>query len=109
MSTSTAVGAGATAFFVMNNLALLLRVPLLVLLTSSLGINYLVSNVISLAALALVRFEVADVWIWAKAQLRDVDSYSYDIHGIVTVSSEARLPEPERFITPEAFGRATIE
>jgi putative flippase GtrA len=101
-------GRRATAFFVMNNVALLLRVPLLVFLTSSLGINYLVSNVLSLAALALVRFGVADVWIWAKAQLREVESYSYDIHGIVTVSSEVRLPELERFMTPEAFGRAAI-
>ena len=101
-------GRPAAAVLVMNNVALLLRIPLLVLLTSSLGVNYLVSNVLSLVALALVRFGVADVWIWAKAQLREVESYNYDIHGIVTVSSEVRLPELERFMTPEAFGRATI-
>jgi dolichol-phosphate mannosyltransferase len=98
----------ATAFFVMNNVALVARIPLLVLLTSTVGINYLVSNILSLVALALVRFGIADVWIWAKAQIREVDSYSYDIHGIVTVSSEVRLPELQRFMTPEAFGRATI-
>ena len=101
-------GRRAAAFFVMNNVALLLRIPLLVVLTSTLGVNYLLSNVLSLVALALVRFGVADVWIWAKAQLREVDSYSYDIHGIVTVTSEVRLPELERFMAPESFGRATI-
>jgi dolichol-phosphate mannosyltransferase len=101
-------GRRAAAFFAMNNAALALRIPLLVLLTSSLGVNYLVSNVLSLAALALVRFGVADVWIWAKAQRREVESYSYDIHGLVTVTSEVRLPELQRFLTPEAFGRATI-
>jgi dolichol-phosphate mannosyltransferase len=101
-------GRRAFAFFTMNNLALLLRIPLLVLLTSTLGVNYLVSNILSLVALALVRFGVADVWIWAKAQRREVESYSYDIHGIVTVTSEVKLPELQRFLTPEAFGRATI-
>ena len=101
-------GRRAAAFFAMNNAALALRVPLLVLLTSGLGIHYLVSNLLSLAALTVIRFGVADVWIWAKAQRREVESYCYDIHGIVTVSSEVRLPELHRFMTPEAFGRATI-
>jgi dolichol-phosphate mannosyltransferase len=63
---------------------------------------------LSLVALTLIRFGVADVWIWAKAQRREVESYSYDIHGLVTVTSEVRLPELHRFLTPEAFGRATI-
>ena len=89
-------------------LALALRVPLLVVLTSGLGINLLLANVVSLVALTLVRFGVADVWIWAKAQRREVESYSYDIHGLVTVTSEVRLPELQRFLTPEAFGRANI-
>ena len=101
-------GRRAAMFFAMNNAALALRVPLLVVLTSGLGINLLVANVLSLVALTLVRFGVADVWIWAKAQRREVESYSYDIHGLVTVTSEVRLPELERFLTPEAFGRANI-
>ena len=101
-------GRRAAMFFAMNNAALALRVPLLVVLTSGLGINLLLANVLSLVALTLVRFGVADVWIWAKAQRREVESYSYDIHGLVTVTSEVRLPELQRFLTPEAFGRATI-
>ena len=55
-------------FFLMNNAALALRGPLLVLLTSGLGIHYVVSNVISLVGLTLVRFALADTWIWAKAR-----------------------------------------
>jgi dolichol-phosphate mannosyltransferase len=101
-------GRRAAMFFAMNNAALALRVPLLVLLASGLGINLLLANVLSLVALTLVRFGVADVWIWAKAQRREVESYSYDIHGLVTVTSEVRLPELQRFLTPEAFGRANI-
>jgi dolichol-phosphate mannosyltransferase len=87
-------------FFLMNNAALALRGPLLVLLTSGFGIHYALSNVISLLALTLVRFAVADTWIWAKAGPRKVrigGPYSYDIHGIVGVLSEVRLPELERF------------
>ena len=59
-----------------------------------LGIHYLVSNVISLLALTLVRYGLADSWIWAKASRRTSTrkAVHYDIHGIVTVSSEVRLP-----------------
>ncbi|HKP20428.1 MAG TPA: glycosyltransferase family 2 protein [Thermoleophilaceae bacterium] len=87
-------------FFLMNNAALALRGPLLVLLTSGFGIHYAVSNVISLLLLTLVRYGLADSWIWAKASPADVETsgpYSYDVHGILSVSSEARLPELERF------------
>ena len=67
-------------FFLMNNAALALRGPLLVLLTSGLGIHYVVSNIISLVALTLVRFALADTWIWAKAGAADSASgpYGYD-------------------------------
>ena len=93
-------GTRMAMFFLMNNVALALRGPLLVLLTSGLGIHYVVSNVVSLLVLTLVRYGLADGWIWAKAGPPDVETsgpYSYDIHGIVSVSSEARLPELERF------------
>src|SRR5213080_945578 len=56
-------------FAVMNNLALLLRSPILVLLTSAIGVNYLVSNLLSLALLTVLRYSVADVWIWARDPL----------------------------------------
>ena len=59
-------------------------------------------------ALTVIRFVVADGWIWAKAQRREVASFSYDIHGIVTVTSEVRLPELQRFMVTEALGRPTI-
>ncbi len=98
----------ALLFFAMNNAALALRVPLLFALTTGLGIHYLASNILTLVALTVIRFVVADGWIWAKAQRRDVGSYSYDIHGIVTVTSEVRLPELQRFMVPEALSRPTI-
>jgi dolichol-phosphate mannosyltransferase len=86
-------------FFLMNNTALALRGPLLVLLTSGFGIHYVVSNIVSLIGLTLVRFALADTWIWAKARPTESPPgpYAYDIHGIVSVLSDARLPELERF------------
>ena len=97
-------------FFLMNNAALAVRGPLLILLTSGLGIHYVVSNVLSLVALTLVRFALADSFIWAKASPAKVRSrlFSYDIHGIVTVMSDARLPELERFRIGELIGEPDV-
>jgi dolichol-phosphate mannosyltransferase len=97
-------------FFLMNNTALALRGPLLILLTSGLGIHYVVSNVISLVGLTLVRFALADTWIWAKARPAESPPgpYGYDIHGIVSVLSDARLPELERFRVGSLAGEPDI-
>jgi dolichol-phosphate mannosyltransferase len=97
-------------FFLMNNAALAVRGPLLILLTSGLGIHYVVSNLLSLVALTLVRFALADTLIWAKASPDKVRPrlFSYDIHGIVTVVSDARLPELERFRIGELIGEPDV-
>jgi dolichol-phosphate mannosyltransferase len=102
------LGRRAVLFFAMNNAALALRVPLLFVLTTGLGVHYLVSNILTLVGLTVIRFFVADGWIWAKAQRREIGAYAYDIHGIVTVTSEVRLPELQRFMVTEAIGRPTI-
>ena len=89
------LGARAATFLAMNNVALLLRIPLLFVLVTGLGIGHVVGNVISLLVLSFVRFGVSDSWIWAP---RTKDSlFHYDIHGIVTIASDARLPELARF------------
>jgi dolichol-phosphate mannosyltransferase len=53
-------------FFIMNNVALLFRGPIIYLLTSVVGIHYLISNVISLGILTVLRYLLADGWIWSK-------------------------------------------
>jgi dolichol-phosphate mannosyltransferase len=88
-------------FLAVNNAALVLRVPLLFVLTSALGVHYLVSNLISLLSLTLARYALADVWIWARAKRPEGEGFAYDIHGIVSVESEVRLPELERFRVAE--------
>jgi putative flippase GtrA len=96
-------GTRLAMFLLMNNVALLIRGPLLVVLTSGLGIHYVVSNLISLVGLTVLRFVLADNWIWAPRPPRATPvpaqpvTHAYDIHGIVTLLSDTPLPELERF------------
>ena len=53
-------------FYLLNNLALLVRLPLLALLVDGLNVNLLVANVITLMLLFLVRFVIADAAIYAR-------------------------------------------
>ena len=105
-------------FALMNNIWLALRTPFLYLLTDGAGINYLVSNAVVLGAMTLVRFGIADNLIWGSrasgddatddtagdgvsiAESTREKTWSYDIHGIIGIASEARLPELVRFSVP---------
>jgi dolichol-phosphate mannosyltransferase len=58
----------AFMFFAVNNAALVLRAPMLVALTEGVGIGYLASNLATLIALVILRFALADTWIWAGAR-----------------------------------------
>lgn len=86
-------------FFAMNNAALLLRGPMIYLLTDKLGLYYVASNLVSLVALTVLRYAVADRVIWGRAKSRSFvpPSHSYDIHGVISVLSEVALPELEQF------------
>jgi putative flippase GtrA len=97
-------------FYLVNNAALLLRVPLLFLLTSVIGVHYLLSNFLSLAALTLVRYTISDFWIWGQAQSPGTDPpvFNYDVHGILSIASETRLPELERFIVGDLLEEPTL-
>lgn len=61
----------ATLFFAMNNIALLARGPMVFNLTAHFGMNYLLSNLVSMIALLLLRYALADWIIWrAKPDIR---------------------------------------
>ena len=47
-----------------NSTALLIRLPLLQVMTAGIHMNYLVANLITLVALTLLRFLIADSLIW---------------------------------------------
>jgi dolichol-phosphate mannosyltransferase len=121
------LGSRAIKFFLLNNIALLLRLPLLAILVDALGINLLIANILTLVLLFLLRFVIADAAIYAqpaddvaKRPMRIVVNpaqmvgpvthkhrsarpgqrylpYRYSIHGLITVGSHVQLPELEYF------------
>ena len=58
------------SYWSLNMAAMLARYPLIWLLTSVLGVHYIISNLTSLILLFTVRFVVSDVWIWSSAPPR---------------------------------------
>jgi putative flippase GtrA len=115
-------------FAAFNNITLLLRVPLLVLLVRQFEIASGVANVLTLVILFAFRFVFADRLIYVDPARRNRDRspvrtvidlserpvrttgglrpkdaylpYRYSIHGILTIGSEAPLPELEYFRAP---------
>ncbi|MGA9775543.1 MAG: GtrA family protein, partial [Candidatus Dormiibacterota bacterium] len=61
-----ALGTRFLVFDGLNTASLALRLPVLYGLTSGLGVNYLVSNFVAVALFMLLRFVVADSWIWRQ-------------------------------------------
>lgn len=103
------VGWRASMYFLVNNATLIVRGPMLVALVTVLSMNYLVANIVSLLALALLRYGLSDLWIWGRGKTAAVHGpHSYDIHGLVTVASDVRLPELERFRVESLRDRPTI-
>ena len=54
-------------FWAMNNTALLVRGPMVVLLTGQFGVHYLASNIISLTVVMLARYVFSDRLVWKAA------------------------------------------
>jgi putative flippase GtrA len=103
------------SFLLMNNAMLLLRGPIMTLLVSQLGVHYVIANLASLFAMTVLRYLLADKWIWnhskntqtstqerntEMAAKTDAFSYSYNIHNIIRVASMFKLPELEYFRVP---------
>ena len=98
ISAQRSLGARAAAFLAMNNLAFLVRGPMLLALTGIFGLHYLIANVLSLCALTIARFALADAGSGAR---RTTTRAFYDIHGLATVDSDVVLPELARFRVSE--------
>jgi putative flippase GtrA len=54
------------SFLVINNALLLLRSPIITLMVGRLGVHYLIANLLSLFAMTVLRYFVADKLIWSK-------------------------------------------
>lgn len=55
-------------FWGMNNAAILVRGPMIFALTSLMGVNYLVSNIISLVVIMVVRYALSYSLIWRTSE-----------------------------------------
>jgi dolichol-phosphate mannosyltransferase len=109
-------------FSIVNVIALVLRTPMIYLMTTLLGIFYVISNLVSLAVLTVLRFLVADNLIWDQASSSSKtrkpklqlwrrsmkNKYYYNIHDIVTVASEGELPELLPFLVSSEIEDPTI-
>ena len=99
-------------YYLMNNGLLVARGPVLALMVSVLGINYLVSNLFTLIVITMIRFTLSDKLIWQRE--RNMENkrgklFHYSIHDIIYVRSEKRLPELDYFKTSEAFDAPDID
>ena len=118
------------SFLGLNNATLLLRIPVLVVLTEAVGLSYLWSNALTLLMLFAVRFVIADGWIWRGgrtlaalpiAEPEDVTpvrlhaisgvgkpewvpQHRYDIAGILRIDSDVALRELAFFRVESAAG-----
>lgn len=92
-------------FNAVNAATLLIRIPVLYLLTDHAGVHYTISNLITIALTFGIRYLIADNWIWAgrdrRAQQPVDGAYQYDIHGLVRVRSVVALPELAAFNVQE--------
>ena len=111
------------SFLLMNNAMLLLRGPILTVLVDRLSMNYLLANLASLFAMTLLRYLLADQWIWNKDKTQEKRKqkmnqtstskteqfgYAYNIHNLVKVASMFELPELEYFRVPVLPGDPDI-
>ena len=105
------------SFLLINNLLLVVRGPIITLLVDRAGVHYLLANLVSLFAMTVLRYLLADKWIWnqdktstineerkvamkTKSKLGEAFGFSYNIHNIIQVASMFELPELEYFRVP---------
>lgn len=90
-----------TRYLVVNNLALVLRAPLLAILVERMGLHYILANLVSIGVLTAVRFLASQLWIWAGVTpAPKIPVHNYQIHGLLGLQSDIRLPELESFAIP---------
>ena len=96
-----------------NNIANVATAPLFVLLTNVFGVNYLISNIVTLGVVMLGRFAIAD-WIWGGNKRLPRGTFAEEAHAAVVpeqVAEEAAAaadwPLPALQVAPEPT-RATV-
>ena len=104
------VGRRYLGFVALTAVTTPVRLPILFVLTSVLGLHYLISNLVALGSLFGGRYLVSSLFIWGQTPHPDPSpqggreiqrvGHRYDIDGLVRVVSDFRLPELEFFRSP---------
>ncbi len=121
------IWARAGIFFLINNLLLLFRGPMLAVTVENLGMHYLMADLLTITLLTLLRFAVADRLLW-RSGAKKADqtgetiktnegkvtkvadrAYYYNIHDIVRVRSAQRLPELGYFRSEQPLSDVDID
>jgi putative flippase GtrA len=89
------VGSRGIRFFLLNNAALAIRLPLLAWLVAGLGVGVLVANAITLALLFIVRFVVADSAIYGKG-VSDDEIPREPIRVVIDLTAVDKVPAQRR-------------
>ncbi|MCA9979815.1 MAG: glycosyltransferase family 2 protein [Anaerolineales bacterium] len=98
-------------FFWVNQLSLFgITLPLMVLLTSGLGVAYLLSFVLALGVATLTRYMFSDRWIWTRGLMMDQTRppVYYRLHHFLTIESPVPLPDLAPFHTAEDIAAPDI-
>jgi hypothetical protein len=100
------------SYYLINNVLLAARSPILAGMVSVLGMHYILANVLSLGLITMLRFVTADKLIWRqerKSTMTATQTYYYNIHDIIKVRSMQRLPELGYFKTTTSFDNPDID
>jgi dolichol-phosphate mannosyltransferase len=91
------------SYAAMNNALLLLRIPMLWVLTDFVRFGPASANLIALGGLFLLRYAVSDGWVWRTkgngfydaldASGEYAPTYRYDLGGLLRLDSDSELPE----------------
>lgn len=98
-------------FFWVNQAFLLgMILPLTFLLTSGLGVPYLLSFVLALGVTTLARYMLSDRWIWTRGLMMDQTRppVFYRLHDFLTLETPIPVPDLAPFRTAEPSDKPDI-
>lgn len=86
-------------FLLVNQLFLLLRLPIIVALVAWVQLPVVAAALIAIFAVGMVKYGASEQWIWNKGLSWQQPTIWYDVHGIVGIESQVTLPELDYFRT----------
>ncbi|MCA9933311.1 MAG: glycosyltransferase [Anaerolineales bacterium] len=86
-------------FWLVNQLFLLLRLPIIIALVVWLQAPVLAAALVAIFIVGMVKYGASEQWIWNKGLSWQQSMVWYDVHGILGIESQVMLPELAFFHT----------